>query len=184
MKSPGILLRGERFVGGFLEGWTRSVGDPIISKWIVVILCVSMGLNAWLLNAARRGAMQPPQILTTKSAAEKSPVVSHNKPSASNLAITVSADKPQVTISLSSVAGERDDEKNDSLAAKRSGRRVRSMTECLQTLSRGRPQDLLDEEIIALTLQKKIPLYALEKSLGDLERAVKIRRAAVCIAFN
>ena len=78
------------------------------------------------------------------------------------------------------IDNEIDDDEKRIAALKRNIRRVRSVSECMQILSAGRPQDLLDEELIALTLQKKIPLYALEKTLNDHERAVKIRRAAVC----
>ena len=35
---------------------------------------------------------------------------------------------------------------------------------------------LTDEELIELTVKGKIPGYALEKTLGDKTRAVKIRR--------
>jgi hypothetical protein len=76
---------------------------------------------------------------------------------------------------------EGDDEEDQLSVLKKGSRRIRAMTECMQLLKEGRPQDLLDEEVIALTIQKKIPLYALEKTLKDLERAVKIRRAVVCM---
>jgi len=180
-ENQRILEQGERVVRGFLEGWTKSVGDPVISKWIVVTLCVSMGLNAWLLSAVRRGVMHTPQIYTTKPAADRSPPTVDSTPSPPKPSVSVSAaNKPLKPSSLSSIDNKGDENKHLS-AARRSIGRVRSISECIQILGKGRPQDLLDEEIIALTIQKKIPLYALEKTLGDLERAVKIRRAAVCM---
>lgn len=140
-----------------------------------------MGLNAWLLSEARRGsAIQSVQPLAanipTSDAAEK--IVKLPQPS-----ISVTG-AHQSTSSKSSFAldnSESDDEEKHVAAVKKNTRRVRSASECLEILKNGRPQDLLDEEVIALTLQKKIPLYALEKTLNDLTRAVKIRRAAVCI---
>lgn len=158
------------------------MGDPVISKWIVVILCISMGLNAWLLNAARRGAMQPPQLSVTSESTEKA----SRSASTSQPSISVKADNTpsKSTTHFAINDSESDDEEKHLSAVKRSSRRVRSVSECLEILSNGRPHELLDEEVIALTMQKKIPLYALEKTLKDLERAVKIRRAAVCMVCS
>ena len=184
LEGQGLLERSERVVGGFLEGWTRRVGDPVISKWIVVILCVSMGLNAWLLNAARRGAMQPLHMPSTNSTVSEkladkvSRATSTSQPS---ISINTDANTAKSPTPFAMNDSESDDEENHISAIKKNSRRVRSVSECMQILTDGRPQDLLDEEVIALTMQKKIPLYALEKTLRDLERAVKIRRAAVCI---
>ena len=170
----GILGKGERVVDGFLQGWTRKVGDPIMSKWIVIILCVSMGLNAWLLSQARRGALQPlpqekPREVEEATIEKAQPVPEINdKVATTTFIITESED-------------ETDEEGGEIRVTRVKKRRTRSASECMQLLTEGRPQELLDEELIALVLQKKIPLYALEKSLKDLERAVKIRRAAVCI---
>ena len=171
-----ILERAETVLGRFLEGWTQRVGDPVISKWIVIILCVSMGLNAWLLNAAGRGAMQSFNVPPPKPALEIKEKVEKSNPTIAVSEATTLARGNVFSLNDS----ESDDDEKHVTAVKKSTRRVRSVSECMQILSEGRPQDLLDEEAIALTLQKKIPLYALEKTMKDLERAVKIRRAAVC----
>jgi hydroxymethylglutaryl-CoA reductase (NADPH) len=42
---------------------------------------------------------------------------------------------------------------------------------------------LSDEEVVVLAQAGKIAAYALEKLLGDLERAVRIRRALICEFF-
>lgn len=63
---------------------------------------------------------------------------------------------------------------------------VRSLEECLEIFENGpRPVSaslvlLNDEEIVMLSQNGKIQAYALEKMLGDFERAVKIRRALIC----
>ncbi|KAI8055515.1 hydroxymethylglutaryl-coenzyme A reductase-domain-containing protein [Syncephalis plumigaleata] len=49
---------------------------------------------------------------------------------------------------------------------------------CLSLLATT-PAELTDEEVIALVQSNKLPGYALEKKLGDFERAVKIRRAVI-----
>jgi hydroxymethylglutaryl-CoA reductase (NADPH) len=133
-----------------------------------------MGLNAWLLNAASRNAMQPLYLQQPPNGIDKG---SRQQPT-----ISVTEDnkmtKPTSLFALDD--SESDDDEKHLSAIKKSSRRVRSASECMQILNEGRPQDLLDEEVIGLAVQKKIPLYALEKTLKDFERAVKIRRAAVC----
>ena len=63
---------------------------------------------------------------------------------------------------------------------------ARSLEECIEIFENGpRPvqaslSTLNDEEIILLAQNGKIAAYALEKVLGDLERAVSIRRALIC----
>lgn len=59
---------------------------------------------------------------------------------------------------------------------------VRSLEECIRIFDSGpRGVDMLnDEEIILLAQTGKIAAYALEKVLGDFERAVLIRRALIC----
>ena len=56
------------------------------------------------------------------------------------------------------------------------------MEECLQVFNGGPNgvQELNNEEVILLAQHGKIAAYALEKVLGDLERAVLIRRALIC----
>ncbi|KAG6914354.1 hypothetical protein DXG01_000851, partial [Tephrocybe rancida] len=43
-------------VEGFMTSWTRLVGDPVLSKWIVVGLAVSILLNGYLLKGIAAGA--------------------------------------------------------------------------------------------------------------------------------
>ena len=143
-----------------------------------------MGLNAWLLNAARRGAMQPLHSSSTKPTPVEnfSDKVTETTPTSQpTTSINGNANVAKEAATFIINDSESDDEEKHLSTVKKNSRRIRSVTECLQILTQGRPQELLDEEVVALTLQKKIPLYALEKTLKDLERAVKIRRAVVCI---
>ena len=39
----------------FMSGWTRLVGDPVLSKWIVIVLIVSVFLNGYLLKGIATG---------------------------------------------------------------------------------------------------------------------------------
>lgn len=58
------LLEGEHLTGrgstgewleSFMSSWTRLVGDPILSKWIVVVLAISISLNGYLLKGIALG---------------------------------------------------------------------------------------------------------------------------------
>lgn len=42
-------------VESFMSTWTRLVGDPILSKWIVVMLAISISLNGYLLRGIALG---------------------------------------------------------------------------------------------------------------------------------
>jgi len=41
----------------FMSDWTRLVGDPIISKWIVLLLALSVALNGYLLKGIAAGVV-------------------------------------------------------------------------------------------------------------------------------
>ncbi|XP_006463978.1 hypothetical protein AGABI2DRAFT_208992 [Agaricus bisporus var. bisporus H97] len=42
-------------VESFMSSWTRLVGDPVLSKWIVVLLAISISLNGFLLKGIALG---------------------------------------------------------------------------------------------------------------------------------
>ncbi|PPQ94068.1 hypothetical protein CVT25_009737 [Psilocybe cyanescens] len=44
-------------VEAFMTSWTRLVGDPILSKWIVIILAISVALNGYLLKGIAAGVV-------------------------------------------------------------------------------------------------------------------------------
>ncbi|KAF9564493.1 hypothetical protein CPC08DRAFT_748352 [Agrocybe pediades] len=46
-------------VDAFMSSWTRLVGDPFMSKWIVVILAISVALNGYLLKGIAAGVVGP-----------------------------------------------------------------------------------------------------------------------------
>ncbi|KAF8899776.1 hydroxymethylglutaryl-coenzyme A reductase-domain-containing protein [Gymnopilus junonius] len=50
-KSTSELLE------AFMSSWTRLVGDPILSKWIVVMLAISVALNGYLLKGIAAGVV-------------------------------------------------------------------------------------------------------------------------------
>jgi hydroxymethylglutaryl-CoA reductase (NADPH) len=82
--------------------------------------------------------------------------------------------------------GNESDSQDEEPNTKETSTSVRSLEECIDIFENGpRPVSvslslLNDEEVILLAQNSKIQAYALEKVLGDLERAVLIRRALIC----
>jgi hydroxymethylglutaryl-CoA reductase (NADPH) len=217
-------------IDNFMSSWTRLVGDPILSKWIVLLLGVSVALNGYLLkgistgtgstrsvqqaqgvrfNADRVQERQPvissPASLPTSAMSNHRAegVVAYSAAPAVVRPIPVSAIRRAPSVNgisslLDSVdqklkaqqptftTGDESDSQDEESGTKETSTAVRSLEECIDIFENGpRPVSvslslLNDEEVILLAQNGKIQAYALEKVLGDLERAVLIRRALVC----
>ncbi|KAK9895236.1 hypothetical protein P389DRAFT_90224 [Cystobasidium minutum MCA 4210] len=56
MSEGGLQARSSAAIlDSFMSGWTKLVGDPVLSKWIVIILIVSVFLNGYLLKGIAVG---------------------------------------------------------------------------------------------------------------------------------
>ncbi|EXJ66494.1 hydroxymethylglutaryl-CoA reductase (NADPH) [Cladophialophora psammophila CBS 110553] len=150
-------------VGGrVIEGVLSSLEDPVLSKWVLIALTLSLILNGYLFNAAR-WSLKEPQSATSSPAAFKPP----------QLELPLTPRPRKVSLDILRHSGSN------------SGR---SQAECEQMLKDKKAAYLMDEELIDLSLRGKIPGYAIEKTLENPEvmtrgeafiRAVKIRRAVV-----
>ncbi|KAF7191178.1 3-hydroxy-3-methylglutaryl-coenzyme A reductase [Pseudocercospora fuligena] len=140
--------------GRVVESLLKSFEDPVLSKWVIILLAISLVLNGYLFNAARWTIKEPAQDSTSTDA-----------PKANGHAIppirTEEPEPPAV-----------DQEALD-------GTRSRTREECEAILAAKQAPILNDEELIDLALRNKIPGYALEKTLEDKTRAVKIRRGMI-----
>jgi hydroxymethylglutaryl-CoA reductase (NADPH) len=151
-------------VGGrVIEGVLSSLEDPVLSKWVLIALTLSLILNGYLFNAAR-WSLKEPQSATSSPAAQKVPELE-----------LPSTPKPRRSTMT------RADSTTSSGSA-------RSSEEREQMLKEKKAAFMSDEELIELSLKGKIPGYAIEKTLENPEvmsrrdafvRAVKIRRAVV-----
>ncbi|RKU44541.1 3-hydroxy-3-methylglutaryl-coenzyme A (HMG-CoA) reductase isozyme [Coniochaeta pulveracea] len=159
---------GGRMVGGIL----KSLEDPVLSKWIVIALAMSVALNGYLFNAARWGI--------------KDPNIADHPINRQHLA---EAQKFNDTDNATLPLGEYlpPSQKQTDEDGLRSGAQTpaprdgphRSKEELEQMLLEKRAHELSDEEVVTLAQAGKIPSYALEKTLKDFTRAVKIRRTIV-----
>ncbi|KAJ8474611.1 hypothetical protein ONZ51_g7113 [Trametes cubensis] len=206
----------------FMSSWSSLVGDPVVSKWIVALLAVSVALNGYLLKGIAAGsglaAMRavrtqgvrfrsrarsfriapepeekeeehaPAPVMIMASAAPAVALPEPPQPPSSVLSRPLNLEtidrKLQERLPIRSPAPvePRTPETPDMDAPQME---VRSLAECVDIFENGpRPvsvalQMLNDEEVILLAQTGKIAPYALEKLLGDLDRAVRIRRALI-----
>jgi hydroxymethylglutaryl-CoA reductase (NADPH) len=165
-------------VGGrVVESVLKSLEDPILSKWIVVLLTLSLVLNGYLFNAARwsiKDAKVPfdiasPPLLPRCDVDLRPLPAPHPNGAAANGHVPQPPELPRL----------------DGAAETPSGR---TREECELMVRTGKTSELDDSEILDLAVRGKIPGYALEKSLDNprlmtkldsLTRAVRIRRGLV-----
>lgn len=155
-----------------VESVLKSLKDPILSKWIVVALALSLILNGYLFNAARWSVKEPSHTIEAESNGntKQKTEIDETKPRPVERILAINC----------TCGGERlasvDRSVERSTNTSESGRTV---VECEVLLKEKRGAELNDVEVIELSLRGKIPGYALEKTLADTTRAVKIRRSVI-----
>jgi hydroxymethylglutaryl-CoA reductase (NADPH) len=176
--------------GYFVDGVLKSMEDPFLGKWIIAALVMSVVLNGYLFNAARWTIKEPHKPIDPPTAAEiqdgtpptpGGPGIPHqhmptppitpgpeqqmNRPVMRPLVPIIAA--PPVQPQLEPPTEEEQKAPN-------------RPTEFLEEMLKAKKAPkLTDEELIELSIKGKLPGYALEKTLGDKTRAVKIRRGLV-----
>ncbi|RDW79330.1 uncharacterized protein DSM5745_06182 [Aspergillus mulundensis] len=137
----------------------RSLEDPVIVKGIVAALLVSLVLNGKLFTAARtrRGSRRIPPSNPHHLPSSTTPVSQEERPR------KLDQSETQSVVVHSSILPAL----------------VRSDKECHQLLIEGRANELTDDEVVNLSLNGRLPLHALEKTLKDFTRAVKLRRSII-----
>ncbi|KAI6021814.1 hydroxymethylglutaryl-coenzyme A reductase-domain-containing protein [Pisolithus microcarpus] len=220
--------RSGEMIENFMTAWTKIVGDPLLSKWIVLLLACSLVLNGYLLKSLAEGAIRgihPPNVrfLVAADTREETSDDKDSLQSPENMICQAPqfsvSNEPEHTIDATETLRSSDPPSHDSSliaapVAVRANREssvpaflldmklraqsgpdreeesiatriVRPLEECVDIFENGpKPVQhalatLNDEEVILLVQNGKIAPYALEKVLGDLERAVVIRRALI-----
>ncbi|CDS02634.1 hypothetical protein LRAMOSA00039 [Lichtheimia ramosa] len=126
------------------------IQHPVISKLLSLALCVSLFLNTYLFKVVR----QPKQ----SEEREKSVIIDNSNNKASSPIVNTTPAPVTTTPKVSSDV-------------------IRPVDDCMALIKT--PEALNDEEVIALVQHGKLASYALEKVLGDLTRAVRVRRALI-----
>jgi hydroxymethylglutaryl-CoA reductase (NADPH) len=172
--------------GRMVEGILKSLEDPILSKWIVVALALSVVLNGYLFNAARWSIKEPLQLPPHHAvdAGELDRAEKFNN-SMSIPALKLQAiDGSSVREKIPPLTPASTDDEDEPLTMVRPQQPTqpplrRTQAEMEAMLREKRAHELNDRELVELSLQGKIPGYSLEKTLKDTTRAVKIRRAII-----
>lgn len=212
-KKPLDGVAGDKREGtfdSFMSEWSTLVGDPILSKWIVLALAVSVFLNGYLLKGIGSGAgggfggkghgIVPmvtfaPAVDYGADVNVSAPEQDREEPKVNgvakpNGALSIDTGLPAAVspapepISLPlAVNGHEEIVVNTPLGTP-SGEKAsvgrREFDEVVRIFEAEGAGALTDEEVVLLGQRGKIAPYALEKVLGDFERAVKIRRALIC----
>ncbi|KAL0095631.1 3-hydroxy-3-methylglutaryl-coenzyme A reductase [Phycomyces blakesleeanus] len=162
------------------------IQHPVISKWLTIALFVSLFLNTYLFNVAK----QPKQIVEQVNQDKKITnaiestqqqhieVTEKQKPTIQSPAPVVSS---AVVMSPNHKRSHNHHHSHSHSHNHHSNHHqsdiVRPIDECVALVRT--PEMLNDEEVISLVENGKMASYALEKVLGDLQRAVGIRRALI-----
>ncbi|KAI9885582.1 MAG: hypothetical protein M1823_002641 [Watsoniomyces obsoletus] len=177
----------ESMGGKVVASLLKSLEDPVLSKWIILTLAMSLVLNGYLFNAARssiKDSHGSDEYESTSSSHLERGVDDDNK---SNVGVDANVRMPNdedgiVMRPKRPSRGEHDGEVPEIKTTPmqtQSTRSTRTPAECEQLVKEKRASELTDAELVPLALRGKIPGHALERSLGDATRAVKIRRAVI-----
>ncbi|KAH3682700.1 hypothetical protein WICPIJ_006328 [Wickerhamomyces pijperi] len=134
---------------------SAAIRDRYISKFVLFLFTVSVSINIYLLNAAR-----------IHSKAVEKDVIEFKKPKKIRSEPTVSS------TSLVSLSASSDSEPEHD---------IRPFDQLVEIATNGDIKSLFNDEVALLAAKGKVPLYALEKKLGDNTRAVAVRRQAIAI---
>ncbi|CDH11390.1 probable 3-hydroxy-3-methylglutaryl-coenzyme A reductase 1 [Zygosaccharomyces bailii ISA1307] len=149
-----------------------SIRDRLISKVVFFALAISASINVYLLNAAKIHSKYTTDEFNKKTGEKKN---------ASSRITVLQSNQPVITLESSQQSREtsnivNSDETSDS---ENDNFPNRPLEELERISKEGRVRMLRNSEVATLVVSGKMPLYALEKQLGDTTRAVAVRRKAL-----
>ncbi|KAJ5925270.1 hypothetical protein N7454_007909 [Penicillium verhagenii] len=174
---------GDRVVHGLLT----SLEDPVLSKWIFMTLVLNVALNGYLFKAARLGIKDPNY---PNHPIDHNELTHAEKFNAAQVLTSELLLSPQVPQKNGKTSGAVDHNKESQPAIETIGSLTTRERETKISFPLLKPEvdhlsnlapihELSDETVISLSLQGKIPGYALEKKLESCTRAVKVRRSII-----
>lgn len=174
--SEGQLFGvGGRVVGGLLS----SLEDPVLSKWIVAALALSVGLNGYLFNVARWTIKDPNTPDHQIDRNELARAQRFNETPTVNLPLGEYVPPTPQQTQPATPAITDDESDTEAKAKPKVEVENRSMVVLEKMLAEKRVTEMTDEEVVELSMRGKIPGYALEKTLKNFTRAVKVRRTII-----
>ncbi|KAI8932364.1 hypothetical protein NX059_010554 [Plenodomus lindquistii] len=187
--TDGESAFGSNISSHIVDGVLKSLEDPFLSKWIILALVMSVVLNGYLFNAARwtikepHKALEPPLPSEVQDGALSVP----QTPRVSSIHMPTPPrtpgpdDQPRALQPLTTrLPPQRPVSEIPSGPSDEQQLQPNRPTEVLEQMVKDKQAPkMTDEELVEMSLRGKIPGYALEKTLGDKTRAVKIRRGLV-----
>jgi len=187
----------------FISRISLAIRDPYVSKFLFMLAGISSAINVYLLNVARNHLFLEPHAdassVNSKQSKSTSLVTSEkSKPSsitkkAKNTQKSTKSHSLQHTkngktpsSSIESSSNSADNVKDHEIVEDGSeDESTRPLDELVEIMKAGKvKEELNDAEVCELTTHGKMPLYALEKHLGDTTRAVVVRRKAIAKLAN
>ncbi|PHH66232.1 hypothetical protein CDD81_7825 [Ophiocordyceps australis] len=169
-------------VGGrMVDSLLKSLEDPVLSKWIIVALALSVGLNGYLFNAARWGIKDPnvPDHGIDRHELARAQRFNDTDNAALPLGEYVPPTPQRTEPGTPAVTDDEAEGLTMTKAKAACWAEQRPVEQLEQMLVEKRAHEMMDEEIVTMSMRGKIPGYALEKTLKDFTRAVKIRRIII-----
>lgn len=161
-----------------------SIRDRLISKVVFFAFTISATINIYLLNAAKIHSNYATDEFTKKTNDRKrAPSV---KPATTRSLehlptnVTDLTEPNNITVHTSEDS-EEDDRKSTESNDDTQLASTRPLEELEKSMKEGKVRELRNSEVASLVINGKMPLYALEKQLGDTTRAVAVRRKALAV---
>lgn len=166
--------------GRVVESLLKSLEDPVLSKWIVAALALSVVLNGYLFNAARWSIKEPLQLPPHHAVnREELDQAERFNASASTPVLRLPNIDTMIHETPPATPATTDDEDDILTMKKPTGELRLTQAQMEKMLKDGNAHLLSDSDVVELSMQGKIPGYSLERTLKDTTRAVKIRRAII-----
>ncbi|EDO16092.1 hypothetical protein Kpol_1001p4 [Vanderwaltozyma polyspora DSM 70294] len=167
-----------------LSYFSSAIRDSFVSKVIFAVLAVSASVNIYLLNATRIHTKYTADELTKrkaknqikrKSISKEVPQMTKPSPVVKSEPLKSLGSSTSICTNVSNFSTEEESESDDSTTPQR------SLEELEAIMKAGKVSTLKNNEVVSLVVGNKLPLYALEKQLGDTTRAVVVRRKSLAI---
>lgn len=172
----GIVVQFEDIIYLTLSKVSSAIRDSLISKCIVFVLFISIFTNVYFLNAARFQVSATRKLIDQEMSRPKEVV-------AAEANVPVKQNKPSIPRSIPEQDEEDEETSSEELEIK-APVKLLPLEECTKILKEGKVKTLSNDEVSSLVVGGKLPLYALEKQLGDNKRAVAVRRKAIAKLAN
>lgn len=177
-------LGGYGISGLMVGGVLKSLEDPILSKLILVALVLSVAFNGYLFNAAVVGIKDANASNRPIDTEELAQAQKFNDTESATIPLREYLDPPSRSAQFAPASTNDDTDTalqttTAPLIELEESNSIRSPEHMEKLLRAKRVHELLDEEVVELAMHGKIPGYALEKTLKDFTRAVRIRRIVI-----